>query len=497
MSKIVLDYSVAENAEIGRNDTAITGITIMNLIIALAYALEVIKGVRTVASYLIVLGFSILPMVLCWCTYKVRRDAKSIRYIGGIGFLLLYSYIMFTTSTDMTFCYIIVMYVILMVYADRIYSLMLSTYAIILNIIRVGGKIMTTGLTETEITNTEIMLACIILTTIFGLMAINKITQINRHNLQKAEKEKEISGKLLKKTLKSADCITEKIEASYRVSDELNTSVTDTWKAMNQLNRGTEEVVLAISQQRDNTEEISGIITDVEASMDDMARSLDRTQKGVGRGQQVMKELLLQVKKSEAAGSLVAKEMEDLQKYTEQISSVMGLISNVAKQTGLLSLNASIEAARAGEAGRGFSVVASEISNLADQTSSATGDIEALITNMINSVVRVGNAVEEMVESSKMQNQYVEETADNYRIIEDNTIKISQKAKLLGNNVEAVGKANVEIVTHIEQLSATSEELTAAAGVTLEHCDENVKNINLMTELMKDLSNEAAMLQNN
>lgn len=62
--------------------------------------------------------------------------------------------------------------------------------------------------------------------------------------------------------------------------------------------------------------------------------------------------------------------------------SIIELIDNITTQTSLLALNASIEAARAGEAGRGFSVVASEISNLATQTQDATVDITTLIENI-------------------------------------------------------------------------------------------------------------------
>jgi methyl-accepting chemotaxis protein len=71
--------------------------------------------------------------------------------------------------------------------------------------------------------------------------------------------------------------------------------------------------------------------------------------------------------------------LTDLADATEQIGSIIGLISNIAGQTNLLALNATIEAARAGAAGRGFSVVASEVKALANQTGQATSGIAAQI----------------------------------------------------------------------------------------------------------------------
>jgi methyl-accepting chemotaxis protein len=72
-------------------------------------------------------------------------------------------------------------------------------------------------------------------------------------------------------------------------------------------------------------------------------------------------------------------EIEELERAAREIGSVVTMIAGIASQTNLLALNATIEAARAGEAGRGFSVVASEVKSLANQTADATRDITAQV----------------------------------------------------------------------------------------------------------------------
>lgn len=79
------------------------------------------------------------------------------------------------------------------------------------------------------------------------------------------------------------------------------------------------------------------------------------------------------------------------------MNSIVEIISNIASQTSLLALNASIEAARAGEAGRGFSVVASEISTMANQTTDATQEITDLIGNVSSAVTSVVEVVKDMI----------------------------------------------------------------------------------------------------
>ena len=100
-----------------------------------------------------------------------------------------------------------------------------------------------------------------------------------------------------------------------------------------------------------------------------------------------------------------------------------------------------------------------------------------------------------MVESNELQNQSVEKTAKNYRMIENNTLKVVEKADNLSSNIAIVGSANRQIVDQIELVSASTEELTAASSVTLDSCNDNVLSIQEMDTLMVALSKEAHKLR--
>mgnify|MGYP003291689559 CR=1 FL=1 len=498
MVKQKLDLSNLVDAESSRNNTAIVGIIIMNVILALAYLIEVVKGTRTIASYAIVALCCILPVVLCLLFYARKKNSKAVRYIGGIGFMCLYAYIMFTTTTDITFCYVIVMYVILMVYGDMKYSIFLGVYALIINVLSIVTKASEAGgLTPQQITNAEVMLACIILTTVFGVMAVKKIAAINTANLVKAQEEKEKAASLLDTTLKVAAHITENIEEAYIATEDLEKAIEATQHAMDDLNQGTAQAADAIEQQQQDTEEISQYIQEVEAASEAMGQAVMESQECLGEGQKVMHQLQGQVENSEEHSAVVAKEMEELKNYADQMQIVMKLISNVARQTGLLALNASIESARAGEAGRGFSVVATEISSLAGQTSEATGDIDKLIDSITQSVNRVAYAVDKLIESNKLQNEYVAVTAKSFEGIEEHTVEIATQVEVLQAQIMAVSGSNEQIISQIEHISGITEEVTAAAEETLVTCNENRESIAKVMDVMHNLSEEAESLKQN
>ena len=173
----------------------------------------------------------------------------------------------------------------------------------------------------------------------------------------------------------------------------------------------------------------------------------------------------------------------------------MGLIASIANQTGLLSLNASIEAARAGEAGRGFAVVAGEISNLSSQTNSATADINTLIEDVVVSVGEVTEAMDTLLECSRLQNQYVDTTAESFEKIHGSTQSIVEQVANLRSTVEIVMEENKQVEEGIENVANVTQRVMDSANETLASCNTNLQSIAKVADIMNTLTEEAAKLQ--
>ena len=489
------DLSVKSVAMVSTNKTAISGLLVMNFVLAVAYALEVVKDARSFGSYAVILALCVVPSVMAVVMFMKKKDTSAVKYVFAIGFALLYGYIMFTTSTTLAFCYVIVAYVILMVYTDTGLLLGLGIWAILTNLILMVMKFMKGELAGTELTEAEIVLACLLLTMFFSLLALKKINGINQANIDKAEEERKQSEGILQNTLEVAAAMTENIKASVTEAESLKGAIGETRRAMEELTEGAKDGVSAIAVQKQNTETISENVGQVDVAVNSIVAEVQNAEERLEKGNEIMKELLHQVQVSGESGALVAEKMEELKANADKMQTIMGLISNVANQTGLLALNASIEAARAGEAGKGFSVVASEISNLSSQTNAATGEINALIVGIVNSIGAVTESMERLLESSRMQNQYVDDTADNFEQIHNSTQNIVDQVSRLKETVDVVTAANTQVSEGIGNVETVTQRVMDEATDTLQSCNTNLQSIANVTEIMDKLMENAEKLQ--
>ena len=495
MQKTELDLSVKSNAVSSMNKVAIIGVTMMNSIITLAYFLEVLKKTRTPGSYAIVVLLCMLPSIMAIATYLRKKESMLVRYILGVGFALMYTYVMFTTSTDLTFCYIIVAIVSLVVYIDLKYLATLGIYSILVNIIRTIILTSQGKMVGTTLTNTEIILACIALTVAFIYLSIRKIDSINQANIDKADAEKEQSAALLQTTLEVATSIIGNISDAVVEAEKLKEAISATQNEMESVTQGANQSVGAIEIQKQNTEKINNYIQGVEETVSSITAEVQSAEENLVESDKVMQELLAQVKHSEASNEQVAQQMAELKEYASKMQDIMGLIGNVAKKTGLLALNASIEAARAGEAGRGFSVVASEISELSSQTDNATGEINGIIETIVNSIEEMTSSVEALLESSRLQNQYVDTTAANFEKIHKSTQGIVAQVSGLKETVDVVMEENKQIELGIDNVYTVTQNVMNGANETLEVCNANLESMAHVAVIMDNLEKDAKKLQ--
>lgn len=155
--------------------------------------------------------------------------------------------------------------------------------------------------------------------------------------------------------------------------------------------------------------------------------------------------------------------LAQLSEVSQEIGTVVATIRDIADQTNLLALNASIEAARAGEAGRGFSVVAGEVKELANQTANATQSISEKITRMQKESSSVVHSIENIGQTIVELNGYSQQVSAAMEEQTSAIIEISEGAKESNISMHSVGQAVSDVQRVAGDTSAISIKLRAAA----------------------------------
>ena len=247
--------------------------------------------------------------------------------------------------------------------------------------------------------------------------------------------------------------------------------------------------VLTTKVIRENTRKR---FTEVAVAVEEIGNSMTLTLKALAEGKQDIEHLASEVEASVDNGTEVTEKLENLNQYMDEMNSIVELIGGITNQTSLLALNASIEAARAGEAGRGFSVVATEISGMATRTKEATVHITELISNVSNAIMEVVGVVSNMIDGINVEKTGASNAEESFESIEDSTRAIQKNADTLSRSISELQNANKEIIDSIQTISAISQQVSAHAGETMQAEEENLNVMQDVSAIMQKLATLAA-----
>ena len=171
-----------------------------------------------------------------------------------------------------------------------------------------------------------------------------------------------------------------------------------------------------------------------------------------------------------------------------KIREATSLITSIAEETNLLSLNASIEAARAGEQGRGFAVVASQIQKLAEQSNDSARQIEAIIDSLISDSQKAVETMGEVKEIMNSQNENVEKTNSIFTQVKEGIFNSIDGVNKIADKTQKLDEARVNVVDVVQSLSAIAEENAAST-------EETSASVTEVSNIIYSISENATQLK--
>ena len=231
------------------------------------------------------------------------------------------------------------------------------------------------------------------------------------------------------------------------------------------------EIELGINQQAKDAEEcllqmdkLSQRIELVSQNTEEIGQIADNTKESIMEGTVVSEELKQQTKSTIDITTGIINDIEKLAEKSASVNKIINVISDIANQTNLLSLNASIEAARAGEYGKGFAVVASEIRTLAERSKASVGDIKKIIDSIRDDTQNAVNTARNAEKVLMLQENAVKNTTDSYQSINKSVEKLVIFLKYITENVANIEISRASTLAAIENISAVLEEIAASTN---------------------------------
>ena len=296
--------------------------------------------------------------------------------------------------------------------------------------------------------------------------------------------------------------IKEHSDSVFEAAEYLNTGAAQTSDTVGQVEKAIGEIADGANSQAEETqkatENIILIGNMVEEASEEVARlntNADNMQRAGIEAVNTLKQLDATNVKTREAIDRIYEQTHTTNESALKIREAATIITSIAEETNLLSLNASIEAARAGEQGRGFAVVASQIQKLAEQSNESARQIEEIIDSLIRDSEEAVATMDDVKNIIAEQSVNVEKTGTGFEEVKKGIDVSLEGVKAISQNMSKLDEARINVVDVVQNLTAIAEENAAGTQETSASTTEVAAIVQNMAEQATSLKGVASEME--
>ncbi|MDE6024855.1 MAG: methyl-accepting chemotaxis protein [Lachnospiraceae bacterium] len=351
--------------------------------------------------------------------------------------------------------------------------------------------------------------------TLFSALIIKPIDDISRFTLkastmdltldsaqQRLNERHDEAGKMSRALSKLIDEMTTVVgniktrsDNVMNAADALNVDANETATTMEQVENAVNDIAQGASSQAEETQKATEnvmVMGNMIQETHDEVNKLLKYAEGMKDSTDYAKNILTRLdevnKRAEEYIDVIANQTNTTNESALRISEATKLITSIAEETNLLSLNASIEAARAGEQGRGFAVVAAEIQKLAEQSNESARQIEDIIQVLLSDSEKAVETMYDVKEIIRAQSEQVEQTDTAFDQINEGVNYSINGINRISVKTEMLDEARVNVVDVVQNLTAIAEENAASA-------EETSASVCEVSSIVDDISSKSNALK--
>lgn len=290
--------------------------------------------------------------------------------------------------------------------------------------------------------------------------------------LQRAFKDMAV---MLKNTMEQIGQATKELASS---SEVLEISTEQSAQGSNQVAETVAEVAQGASEQVQAVDYTASIVAgigkeigEIENLSFEVAELSGKTAATTQEGEKAIQRAITSITAINEIVQDTANAIRELNSSSEQISQIVTTITGIASSTNLLALNASIEAARAGEQGRGFTVVAEQVSKLAQQSKEAASNIAVIIEGVQNQTHYAIEKMDSSAQEVSSGTEVVLEAGEAFQGIQQKINNVDQAIQKITQSVKHLSNSSLSVVSSVDRIKDISQE-TAAGSQTISAATE-------------------------